>query len=112
MFRYSKNSTFVVECPNDSAWLGGFVENGDYPVNWDTGYGGLLCSECQIYNDTKYEKLTDFQWSKCPDPILNALKVIALGVLVLPYSTLFCPSKTTNILPNTWGDLTTMIFIF
>ena len=83
MLRYSKNSTFVVECPNDSAWLGGFVENGEYPVNWDTGYGGLLCSECQIYNDTKYEKLTDFQWSKCPDPVLNALKVIALGALVL-----------------------------
>ena len=54
-------------------------------MNWDTGYGGLLCSECQIYNDTKYEKLTDFQWSKCPDPVLNALKVIGLGAIVVAF---------------------------
>lgn len=42
-----------------------------------------MCAECTFYNNTKYEKLTDFQCSKCPDPGINALKVVGLGIVML-----------------------------
>ena len=82
-WRSTKNSTFIVECPNINAWLGGFNDTYNNPVFWETGYGGILWSEWQIIEDLKYERLTDFQCSPCPNPVTNAIRVVGLIVVIL-----------------------------
>ena len=82
-WRYTKNTTYVVEWPNNSAWLGGYNDTDSFPVFWDIGYGGVLWSECQIYNNEKYERLTDFQWSQWPNPVTNGIRVVGLIIAIL-----------------------------
>lgn len=52
-WRYTKNSTMIVEWPNINACLGGYNATASPPVFWEKGYTGLLCSEWAIYEDTK-----------------------------------------------------------
>ena len=82
-WRYTKNTTYVVEWPNNSAWLGGYNDTDSFPVFWDIGYGGVLWSECQIYNNEKYERLTDFQCSQWPNPVTNGIRVVGLIIAIL-----------------------------
>jgi hypothetical protein len=88
-WRRTRNSTTIVECPNTKACLGGFkqetTELEETPVYWEKGYDGMLCSEWQIYENEKYESLSDFQCSKCPDPTANAIRVVGLGILILGF---------------------------
>ena len=81
-WRESKNSSSIIECLRESAWQGGYQENQEHPVRWASGYEGVLCTECQIINGQKYERLTNFECSKCPDILLNALRIAGLILLV------------------------------
>ena len=81
-WRMSSNSTKIAKWTNSNAWDGGFVDQTNAPVNWNTGYGGVLCSECQIVNGTKYELVSDNTWSKWPDPAVNTIRVFGLWLLV------------------------------
>ena len=67
-WRRTRNSTTFIECPNNDACLGGYLkETGqldEIPVYCDRGYGGLLCSECEIVDGDKYERLSEFLCTK------------------------------------------------
>lgn len=60
-WRYDRNSTDIMECPNEDACLGGYNPDSAHPVNCASGYRGLLCNECIIDGDTKYERISDNQ---------------------------------------------------
>ena len=81
-WRLNTNSTDIMGCINQNAWVGGYVKDSDHPVNWSTGYEGRLCSKWEINDGDKYQKVNDFDWQKCPDPVLNAIRVLALAFLV------------------------------
>ena len=84
-WRKSYNSTTVITCINKNACKGGYVVNGDSPTQCATGYTGILCSKCEITKSSKYEQSGDFQWRKCPDPILNGIRVFGVGLAVFVY---------------------------
>ena len=84
-WRKSLNTSTIVKWINADAWAGGFVEQDFGPINWSTGYTGILWDLCQVENGIKYEKVSDTVWSKCPSPILNAIRVIGLSLLVFAF---------------------------
>ena len=82
-WRLNKNSTLLYECLLPAAWNGGYNETALYPVNWATGYEGVLWAQCSFVDGNKYERVGSYECAKWPDPIMNALKVIGLWLLVL-----------------------------
>jgi len=63
-WRYTTNSSKIMECPNPNACLGGYKPNEKYPVQCSTGYEGILCTKCQILDNVKYQPLSNFRCSK------------------------------------------------
>ena len=82
-WRKTSNSTTLVEWPNKQAWTGGYVDSMMFPQTCNDGYSGNLWSDWVLVNGTKYERTGEFECSKCPDPLMNALRVI--GVLLLAF---------------------------
>ena len=82
-WRLNKNASIFYEWMNPKACNGGFNESSEYPVNWAVGYEGVLCAQWSTYNDEKYENTGNYKWSKCPDPTLNAIRVVGLIILAL-----------------------------
>ena len=82
-WRMTTNSTDVTKCPNKNAWKGGFSDNSKFPINWAAGYEGYLCSSCISNADVRYEQVDDFVCSKCPNPVINAFKVIGIFIGVV-----------------------------
>ena len=82
-WRMDGNSTDIIEWPNADAWLGGYNPNSTYPVYCADGYEGLLWNEWVVTGDQKYERISDNQCSKCPDPTLNFIRIMGFGVLIL-----------------------------
>ena len=84
-WRMSQNTSTIVEWIYAKAWDGGYVDQEDAPVNWATGYTGILWNEWQIANGTKYSKVSDFECSKWPSPVYNAIRIIGLIILVFMF---------------------------
>ena len=82
-WRMNGNSTDIIEWPNAEAWLGGYNPNSTHPVYCADGYEGLLWNEWIVIGDQKYERISDNQCSKCPDPTLNFIRIMGFGVLIL-----------------------------
>ena len=82
-WRKNSNTSTVVPCINTKACIGGFVDREIMPVNWDTGYTGILCNECVIEDGVKYSKVSDYECQKCPTAILNAIRIVGMVLLVL-----------------------------
>ena len=82
--RFSNTST-VVPWINSKAWNGGFVDQENAPVSWQTGYTGILCDEWDISNGVKYSKVSDYECQKWPSPVINAIRVIGLILLVFVF---------------------------
>ena len=80
-WRMSQNTSTIIEWLYDKAWDGGYVDQEEAPINWATGYTGILWNECQIVNGTKYSKVSDFECSKWPSPAYNAIRVTLLDVV-------------------------------
>ncbi|CAI2367407.1 unnamed protein product [Moneuplotes crassus] len=79
-WRKTTNSSLIVECPNRYACEGGYnLENSEYPVKCREGYKGILCSQCAIVDGVKYQPLSEFQCSKCPNPALNVLRILIVA---------------------------------
>ena len=55
-WRKSTNSTLIVEWPNIDACKGSYNTTSTYPVNWATGYQGILWAKWMKDGDIKYEK--------------------------------------------------------
>ena len=77
-WRISTNSTTVLDCPLPSAWLGGYYPQNKYPVKWETGYKGYLCTEWDIVDGVKYVKTSGSQCAKCDVATINVLKFVGL----------------------------------
>ena len=84
-WRMSQNTSKIVEWIYDKAWDGGYVDQENAPVNWATGYTGILWNEWQIANGIKYSKVSDFECSKWPSPVYNAIRVAGLAILVFAF---------------------------
>ena len=44
-----------------------------------------MCAECVVTGDDKYEAVGNNQCAKCPDPTLNAIRVVGIIILVLMF---------------------------
>lgn len=82
-WRHDLLTTDIIECPNVDACLGGYNENNKYPVNCATGYTGILCSEWVVEGDQKYEQISENTCSKCPNPVMNIIRIIGVAILVI-----------------------------
>jgi hypothetical protein len=82
-WRMDTNSTKIIECIIEDACEGGYNTTNENPVNWAEGYKGVLCTECQITDTAKYQRFNDFECQKCPNMIVNAIRVI--GVLIFVF---------------------------
>ncbi|CAI2362506.1 unnamed protein product [Moneuplotes crassus] len=92
-WRRFQNSSKIVECIFKDACIGGFIdENTDdqtsnskssNPVKCAQGYHGNLCSQCVVTGDVKYERVNDYECQKCPNQILNSIKVVFTILIVL-----------------------------
>ena len=82
-WRNTTNSTKIVDCLREQSWLGGYAPQNLHPVNWAEGYGGYLWTECQIFNGTKFQPGSNFECSKCPSRIVNAIRVAGYQLLAL-----------------------------
>ena len=81
-WRNTKNSTYIAEWLYKDACKGGFSDDNEHPVNCSEGYSGILWNDCQILNGVKYERVSDYQCEKWPNPIYNGIRVIGLLLLV------------------------------
>ena len=81
-WRNTKNSTYIAEWLYKDACKGGFSDDNEHPVNCSEGYSGILWNDCQILNGVKYERISDYQCEKWPNPIYNGIRVIGLLLLV------------------------------
>ncbi|CAI2360244.1 unnamed protein product [Moneuplotes crassus] len=84
-WRNTRNSTEIKECLKSNACKGGFLSNATHPVECAEGYTGNLCSKCIVNEDAKYARTGDFECSKCPEPVFNAIRVIGTGLLVFAF---------------------------
>ncbi|CAI2371351.1 unnamed protein product [Moneuplotes crassus] len=82
-WRKTPNSTEIIKCPREDSCLGKYVPGIEEPTECAPGYNGLLCAVCVINDDVKYQPLSNFECSKCPDPFLNLIRVI--GVVILAF---------------------------
>ena len=81
-WRRTRNSTTIVECLFKDAWLGGFYSDTDYPVKWARGYEGKLWSKWAIIEGDKYQRVNEFECLKCPNPIMNVIRVFEIMLLI------------------------------
>jgi len=81
-WRSSLNSTAMIEWLREEAWEGGYYPEHQYPVKCQKGYKGVLCTDWIVSNGEKYERLANYEWSKCPDPVMNAIRILGLVCLV------------------------------
>ena len=77
-WRKSVNSSSIKLCPFKDSWLGGFNSNSTYPVNWKTGYQGILCAQCSTVNDDSYERVNNLYWVKWGHYFFYVLRLIAI----------------------------------
>ena len=81
-WRNTKNSTYIAEWLYKDACQGGYSEENEHPVNCSEGYSGILWNDWQILNGFKYERVSDYQCERWPNPIYNGVRVIGLLLLV------------------------------
>jgi hypothetical protein len=87
-WRIDGNSTDIIECPNEDACLGGYEPDNDHPVNWKTGYMGLVCNEWVVDGDEKYERISENTCSQCPNPVFNIIRIVGWGLAILLFLTI------------------------
>lgn len=79
------NSTTMIKCFNEEACIGGYQPENEFPVSCKVGYEGYLCSVCGIVDNEKYEEVSDYLCSKCPNPTLNTIKVVGMLILAVAF---------------------------
>ncbi|CAI2377736.1 unnamed protein product [Moneuplotes crassus] len=85
-WRKTANSSTIIECPNEQACEGGYHPNNvDHPVKCSKGYKGILCTECDIVDGIKYQPLSNFSCTKCPDPLMNTIRVILVSLIAFMF---------------------------
>ena len=97
-WRSSNTSENFIECFRAASCLGGEEPNFSYTGRCETGYEGHLCAKCA----PDYSESSSFKCSKCPDPVLNAIRIVGvllaviLIIVVMVRSTLQSASEKKN----------------
>jgi len=107
-WRRTTNSTSIIEWLNKDAWKGGYLKEYDNPTEWAAGYKGNLWSKCQVTNSTKYQETGEFTCQKCPDPILNAIRVFGVGIAIFIF---FMVIIVVNVRKTTESDASILLRI-
>ena len=81
-FRISSESDSIVEWVRVKSWRGEYEEDEQYPVKWEKGYTELLCSECVINQNGKYQKNSSFTCTKCPSMVQNVLRIVGIMLAI------------------------------
>ena len=81
-WRSSTNSTYMSEWPRQNSWLGQYHPENQYPVAWDSGYSGILCTDWTVVDGEQYERQSNFECAKCPILVYNILRIMGLILLV------------------------------
>ena len=84
-WRMYQNSTFISQCLNKNACLGGYNNEILHPINCEKGYTGSLWTKCMIKNGIKYQQMDGYECRKWPNPVLNAIQVVLGGLLVFAF---------------------------
>jgi hypothetical protein len=80
-WRRTTNSTSAIEWPNEHACLGGYYPEQENPVVCDKAYAGNLCTKWAITDNEKYQRISEFRCSKCPNQLLNSIQVILVSIV-------------------------------
>jgi hypothetical protein len=88
-WRSSSDTDEILECFNIDACNGYTEENQDLLGGWATGYQGTMWADCK----PKYSRTGDYQCGKCPDNVLNIIRIT--GFLLLMILILFILVKFT-----------------
>ncbi|CAI2377304.1 unnamed protein product [Moneuplotes crassus] len=107
-WRRSTNSTMIVECIRKEACDGGYHPENEYPTQCTTGYAGKLCSKCEISDGTKYQEVDDFECQVCPDPIMNAIRVIGLIIIMFIFMMV---TIVSNVMKTTESEFSILLRI-
>ena len=84
-WRLNGNSTDILLWPRPQSCKGGHLPQLEHPVRWETGYKGHLWARWDIVDGHKYQRISTYQWSKCPDAILNGFLVWLITILTFAY---------------------------
>ena len=79
-WRKTTNSTMIVKWQNADACNGGYNTTSTYPVNWATGYKGVLWSKWLKVGEDNYEKTSNFQCTKWSSKIIIYLRVFGMAI--------------------------------
>ena len=107
-FRKSNESDLVIEWIRKESCKGGFIEYSLYPVEWEQGYEGLLCSECVVNSEEKYERDSSFVCSKWPNLLINSIRIFGIMLAILIYLTYLI---VINLKKTTENQTTTLMRI-
>ena len=84
-WRLNGNSTDILFWPRPQSCKGGYKPQLEHPVEWETGYKGHLWARWDIIDGKKYQRISTYQWSKCPNAILNGFLVWLVMILAFAY---------------------------
>jgi hypothetical protein len=98
-WRANEFSEQIRVCPNPEACLGGVIEG--QPLNMtgycSNGYEGNLCQTCSVH----YSRTWENACSKCPDPDVNIIRLIFIGIgLVLVQAFMVWSTMHDSIRPK------------
>ena len=86
-WRLDGNSTDILFWPRPQSCKGGYLPEFEHPVEWEKGYKGYLWARWDIVNGQKYQKISTYQWARCPHPALNGFLVGLVMILTFAYLT-------------------------
>ncbi|CAI2374797.1 unnamed protein product [Moneuplotes crassus] len=114
-WRRTINSTNIIKCLSEEACEGGFEQSTLTPTKCKEGYEGPLCSKCSLVNDSKYERLNEFECAKCPSLAISLVYVSFKMILVIIYFTITIGTnirKTTENIPFKENEISVLMRIF
>ena len=107
-WRRTTNSTRIIQWLNPDACKGGYHPDNANPIKCTDGYRGVLWTQCEVTDDHKYQRTADNVCEKCPDLILNAIRVIGVAIVVFIFFMLLI---IINIRKSKESDLSTLMRI-
>ena len=98
-WRSTNTSDNFIACLYAPAWLGYESTHNNSLGEWFEGYQGYLCADCEV----GFSRSGDYEWAKCPNPVLNVIKLtliliaVIIGIVLTVRSTLASALERKNI---------------
>ena len=97
-WRKTTNSTMIAQWQNVVACNGGYNLTNINPVNWASGYKGVLWSKWMNVGQDRYEKVSNFQCSKWASPIITYIRNFNLTIYLINIKLVYLCSLVIKIL--------------